>query len=406
MRKNKNIRNLFLGRLVSTSGDSLYEIAVIWYVFDLSQNALYTGLAAAIVMIPKCFNFLLGPLIEEMNKTKILLYAQFFQFLLMLAIPLGSWFGYESIFLVLSIMFLISFLENFQGTAEIAVVPKIVVKENRGKFNSWISSSQQIVDIVMKAVFAGFILTIGIQNIYLFNALTFLAAAFFFSLLKVKPASVEVKRQATDWSDYKQNLKSGFVYFFTSKIVLICLPFLIANFSFGMAEAILPVYASERGGAEQYGVFILAMTLGNLGGSMLVVKVMKFPLGRLMIVLPLLSFVLWFSSVFVNNNWISTVFLGLAFIPFGMMSILLITFLQTSIEEALLARVSSIIDSVLVSAMPLGAVLGGALSPLVGVNNMMWFSSLGLVGIVLYFFMNKKIRSLPKIEDILLHEQV
>lgn len=75
MFKSKNIRNLFLGRLVSVSGDSLYEVAVIWYVFELSQNALYTGVAAAIVMIPKCFNFLLGPLIEEMNKTKILLHA-------------------------------------------------------------------------------------------------------------------------------------------------------------------------------------------------------------------------------------------------------------------------------------------------------------------------------------------
>lgn len=31
MLKNKNIRNLLLGRLVSTSGDSLYQAAVIWY---------------------------------------------------------------------------------------------------------------------------------------------------------------------------------------------------------------------------------------------------------------------------------------------------------------------------------------------------------------------------------------
>ena len=405
MFKNKNIRNLFLGRLVSVSGDSLYEIAVIWYVFELSQNAFYTGVAAAIVMIPKCFNFLLGPLIEEMNKTKILLHAQFFQFLLMLVIPVGIFLGYESVFLVLGIIFLISFLENFQGTAEIAVVPQLVAKEDRGKFNSAISSSGQMVDIGMKAVFAGFILTIGVQNIYLFNALTFLAAAFFFSMIKVKPPVESVKREVSDWAAYKKSLKSGFVYFFTSKIVFICLPFLIANFSFGMAEAILPVYANERGGAEQYGMFILAITLGNLTGSVLVVKVMKFPLGLLMMILPLLSFILWFSSVIISNNWISTVSLGLALIPFGMMSILLITFLQTSIEEHLLARVSSIIDSVLVSAMPLGAILGGVFTSVIGVNYMMMISSFGLVGIAFYFFLNKKIRSLPKIEDIQLQQQ-
>ncbi|MDE4083571.1 MFS transporter [Planococcus maritimus] len=403
---NKNIRNLFLGRLISASGDSLYEIAVIWYVFDLTKNAFYTGVAAAIVMLPKCFNFLLGPLIEEMNKRKVLIYAQFFQFLLMLSIPFGIWVGYESVFLVLAVMFFISFLENFQGTAEIAVVPKIVEKEERGKFNSLISSSQQLVDLSMKAVFAGFILTIGVQNIYLFNALTFLVAALFFSMLKVKQTNVVMKRKTSDWTEYKKSLKVGFIYFFTSKIVFICLPFLIANFSFGMAEAILPVYANERGGAEQYGIYILAISLGNLAGSLMVVKVMKFPLGFLMIMLPLLSFLLWASSIFTSSNWTSTVFLGLAFVPFGMMRILLITFLQTSIDENLLARVSSIIDSVIVSAMPLGALLGGMLSPVIGVNYMMLISSLGLIAIVFYFLLNKNIRTLPKIEDIKLQEQV
>lgn len=406
MFRDKNIRNLFLGRLISASGDSLYAIAVIWYIFDMTQNAFYTGLAAAIVMLPKCFNFLLGPLIEEMNKTRILVYSQYFQFLLMSTIPVGIWLGYESVFLVLLVMFFISFLENFQGTAEIAVVPKIVSKDDRGNFNALIGSSQQMVDIAMKAIFAGFILTIGVQNIYLFNAFTFLAAAIFFSMLKVKPSNLEVKKESVNWADYKVSLKSGFVYFFTSKIVFICLPFLIANFSFGMAEAILPVYANERGGAEQYGMLILAMTVGNLIGSMLVVKVMRYPLGLLMIILPGASFLFWFSSIFMSNNWLSTIFLGLAFIPFGMMSILLITFLQTSIEEDLLARVSSIIDSVIVSAMPLGALLGGMLSPLIGVGNMMLISSLGLLVIAFYFLLNKKIRSLPKITDIQLQEQV
>ena len=401
---NKNSRNLFLGRLVSTSGDSLYEIAVIWYVFELTQNAFYTGLAAAIVMIPKCLNFLLGPLIEGMNKAKVLVYAQFFQFFLMLLIPIGIWLGYESVFLVLGVLFCISFLENFQGTAEIAVVPKIISKENRGKFNSWISSSQQIIDIAMKAVFAGFILTIGVQNIYLFNAFSFLVAAVFFSLLKIKSTTGQDQQLTRDWTEYKTSLKSGFAYFFKSKIIFICLPFLIANFSFGMTEAILPVYAHERGGAEQYGVFILAITLGNLTGSLLVVKVMKYPLGLLMIVLPLLSFLLWSSSIIMSHTGISTILLGMAFVPFGMMSILLITFLQTSIEEHLLARVSSIIDSVLVSAMPLGALLGGILSPVVGVGNMMLVSSTGLLAIVFYFLLNKNIRSLPKIEDIQLQE--
>ncbi len=397
---NSNIRNLFLGRLISTSGDSLYQIAVIWYIFDLTKNAFYTGLAVAIVMIPMSFNFLLGPIVEELNKSSVLLYSQLLQSLLMLFVPISILVGYESVVLVLIIMFVISFLENFQGTAEISIVPTIVTSENRGKFNSLINSSQQMIDITMKSIFAGFILTIGIQNIYFYNALTFILAALFFSMLKVNQPIVKEEQTVFDWSVYKKSLREGFVYFFTSKLFILCLPFLIANFSFGMTEAILPLYANIRGGGEQYGVLIIAITLGNLTGTMLAIKVMKYPLGRLMIILPFMSFIMWCSSIFISTSLISTALLSVAFIPFGMMSILLITFLQTAIDEHLLARVSSIIDSVLVSAMPLGALIGGILPQFIGVNNTMILSCLGLLVIAIYFLMNNKVRSLPKIEKI------
>ena len=404
MFKSKNIRSLFVGRLISTSGDSLYQVAVIWYVFELTHDAFYTGLATATVMFPKSLNFLFGPLIEKLHKGRVLLYAQFLQFLLMLAIPLGIYFGYESIYLILFVMFLISMLENFQGTAEIAIVPKIISKDKRGYFNSYISSGQQMIDIMMKAVFASSILWIGIETIYLFNAFTYLMAAVFFSSLQGIQATATRDENSERWPAYKETLKEGLVYFFTTKVFILCLPFLIANFAFGMTEALLPVYANERGGSGLYGVLIIAMTVGNLTGSLLVMKVMKYPLGMLMIVLPFLSFCFWVTSIAVPSNIFSTLFLSMAFIPFGMMSILLITFLQTAVDENLLARVSSIIDSVLVSAMPLGAIIGGTLTPVFGVKTMMFISSTGLLIIALYFIINKKVRDLPELKSISMQE--
>lgn len=403
MFKNRNIRNLLMGRLISSSGDSLYQVAVIWYVYELSHDAFFTGFAAALVMVPKCLNFLLGPVIEGRDKLKVMVYAQYFQFVLMALIPISVWLGFESLLLVLVVLFLISFMENFQGTAEIAVVPKLVPVEGRGKFNSVASSSQQVVDLVMKAAFASLILTIGVGNIYLYNAVTYLAAALFFSALKTGEPK-QRDRTMMDRKAYVESLKSGFTYFFTTKISLICLPFLVANFSFGMTNAILPVYADDRGGSEMYGYLILAITAGNLLGSMLVVKVLKQPLGHLMIALPLLSFVLWASSIFATSLWLSILLLGLAFVPFGMMTILLITFLQTSIEEGMLARVASIIDSILVSAMPLGALLGGIFAPLLGAANIMLIGSFGLLAIAGYFLANKKIRALPNIAAIQLQK--
>ena len=72
-------------------------------MFELTRNSFYTGLVAAIVMIPKTLNFLVGPAIKELNKKKVLVFAQSFQFILMLAIPAGMLLGYKSVLPVLAI---------------------------------------------------------------------------------------------------------------------------------------------------------------------------------------------------------------------------------------------------------------------------------------------------------------
>lgn len=68
-----------------------------------------------------------------------------------------------------------------------------------------------------------------------------------------------------------------------------------------------------------------------------------------------------------------------------------------SIEEELLARVSSVLDSILVFAMPLGSLLGGLLPSLLGVYFTMFISCLGLLTIALYFLFEKQVRSLPSL---------
>ncbi|GEM01828.1 Major Facilitator Superfamily protein [Halolactibacillus halophilus] len=395
MLNDKMTKRLLFGRLVSSSGDSLYEIAIIWYMFDLTGSAFYTGLASALVMIPKSLNFLVGPIIEMLNKRKVLIFSQLMQFVLMLIVPIAMIFKVESISLILIVMFFVSLLENFQGTAEISIAPLIVDKNQLGQFNSIASSSQQIINVVMKTIFAGSILLIGIQEIYLFNALTFLIAAILFRKLtfthvhKTQPKEVFIS--------YKQQLIDGLKFFFRSKIFLISLPFLVANFSFGIAEAILPLYAFEKGGSGYYGFLIVALTVGNLLGLTFAAKIMVYPLGKLLVILPLISFTMWGASIWMTNIIIAAIIFGVGFIPFGMMNILLITYIQTSIEEELLARVSSVLDSILVFAMPLGSLLGGLVPSLLGVYFTMFISCLGLLTIALYFLFEKQVRSLPSL---------
>lgn len=395
---NRNSTLLFGGRLLSNTGDSLYQVAVIWYIYTLTENTFYTGVATAVVMIPKILNVLFGPIIERMNKSRVLVHSQFIQFVLMLMIPLALYLGYESVYLVITVMFFVSLLENLEGTAEIALMPDVVAREHRGMFNSRIGVGLQLIDLSMKGIFATVILFFGIEQIYLFNALTYLLAAFLFGLIRTPFKAVS--KTPLQGTSYRKELKEGLHYFFTTKIVVICAPFLLANFCFGITQAVLPAYAANQGGGGHYAIMLMAITLGNLIGTMFVLRIMHYPLGRLLMMLPFFSSCLWMSSVFIPSPIISVIVLGLAFIPFGMMSILLITFLQVSIAEHLLARVSSTLDSFLVAALPLGALLGGLLPHLIGVEWTMFSSALGLIVISFYFAINKENRDLPTIEEI------
>lgn len=372
------------GRITSTLGDSIYQIAVIWHIYYLTNSTFYTGLATAFTMIPKTLNFLFGPWVEYHDKTKILTYSQFVQFLLMGFISFALYFQYENVWLILFVIGLVSFIGNIQGTSEISIVPMIMGKEEIPKFNSFVSSTQMIITMSMRGVFGFVILFMSVDSIYIFNAIMFLVAAIFFSRiqneLKVNNSMIKEQR------NYKADLMDGFRHMLNPHIIFICLPFLVLNFMSGITASVLPAFAEFKIDLNAYGLFLLAMSFGALLGSISSYKLSKFPLKHVMSILPFFSFILWILAILINNSWVSIILFGLAFIPFGVMNVYFITYIQISISSEMLGRVSSIIDSFLVSTIPLGALIAGFLSKSLPITTLMLFSGSGLLFISLYFF--------------------
>ncbi|GGF14832.1 MFS transporter [Halobacillus andaensis] len=384
---NKNARMLFSGRVSSTLGDSIYQVAVIWHIYYITNSTVYTGLATAFTMIPKTLNFLFGPWVEYSDKQKILKYSQFIQFLLMLMIPLAFYFKYENVRVILTVIFLISFIENIQGTSEISIVPSIMNNEDIPKYNSFLASTEEAIDMAMKGIFGFVILFISVEAIYVFNALTFLAAALFFTLIRYNFKQKKVRK--FNVKNYKADLVEGFNYLFKPSLLFVCLPFLVSNLVAGIMISILPAFAEFKVDLNAYGMFLLAMSVGSLIGSLLSFKLSDLPLKSIMTFFPFLSFVFLLLAVVVTNGVVSILLFGLANLPIGAISVYFISYLQTSISPELLGRVSSIIDSFLVSTIPIGAFLAGMLSQVLPIHVLMVGSSLGMLFISIYFLFVK-----------------
>lgn len=394
----KNMMFLATGRIFSTIGDSIYQLAVIWYVFYLTNNTIYTGIAVTCVAIPQVLNFLFGPIIEKYNKKHLLANTQLFQFILMAIIPLSIYLGYENVYLVLLIVFLLSFLENFQGTAEMSIVPKIISKNKVGGYNSKINTVQQIIGLLASAVFSLMILYVTIQNIYIFNAITFLIAFAFFKMITY----YEEKRKnpgVTEEVTYTQNLNEGWKYFKVSKLLAITLPLSIANAILSGVNAVLPLYAMDLGSASYFGLMMFAISIGLTIGASISTVFLKFKFGIVMSGLAFFMFIFWTASIIIGIPYITLILLAISLIPLGIMNILLITYTQVTTEDYIISRVLSISDSLLFAAIPIGALLGGVIGELLSAKFVMLFSGTAFLVIALLYISNKNLRNIPSIKD-------
>jgi MFS family permease len=402
----KNARYLLAGRTASSLGDSIYQIAVIWYMYELTKSTVFTGIAVACLSIPQTLNFLFGPVIDASDKKKILVHSQLIQFSLMAIVPLGIIFHFENVYLVLIVITLLAFVENYQGTAEVSIVPQIIEKRHVGSFNSFNNSLQEMINLAFTGSFSIIILYVGIRDIYLFNALTFLFACLFFAKIKYSRhanlSKYALKSSQLTISEYKNNLKEGLSYFLSSRLFIISLPFMFANGLMSGVGAILPDFAHFLGNSNYYGFLMFAISIGLLIGSLISPLFMTFKVGTIFIALPLLTAIIWTIALIQPVLYLTFILLSLSMVPFGIMNIVFLTLNQNAVDERLLSRTLSIIDSFLFTTIPIGAVLIGIVASVTSPLMMMYIGATSFLIISLFYFAHPYLRTLPTIENLTL----
>ena len=86
---------MFLGRIVTNIGDTLYAVAAMWLVFELGGSTFYTGLAGFLTIIPRFVQFFAGPLIDRISIRPLLIVTQIIQSIMLLIIPIAYFFDFS-----------------------------------------------------------------------------------------------------------------------------------------------------------------------------------------------------------------------------------------------------------------------------------------------------------------------
>ncbi|WP_426982755.1 MFS transporter [Bacillus cabrialesii] len=398
--RSKNFSLLFSGRLLTNLGDSIYNVAAMWLVFQLTGSSFYTGIAGTLIMLPGIFEFFVGPLVDRWPVKAILVHTQWIQAVIIMIIPLLYYFNILNVWAVIIIMFLATAIEQIVYPAQQATLPRILKKEELVAGNSLMTFAYQGIDIVLVGLSGLLIVYIGVINIYLIDISTFVLAAVIFSKLTLNTKDIQPDHKSRKKPfSYLRELREGKDFVFNSKLLRMLIPLSFINGVFGMITAIMPELSNKTGGETFYGYSLATMSVSLLIGSFLAQYAKKFPLGYTTIFCFFVSSIFWFLSYYTNYPALMLLFFGLAFIPIGIHKVILISTIQTIVPEGMVGRVFTIFGSMSTLFLPVGSFLGGYFSTKLDIELVYSWGSFAICTLAFYWMIIPSLRKMPSPEN-------
>ncbi|WP_267641638.1 MFS transporter [Haloarchaeobius amylolyticus] len=436
--RNRDFARLFAGRVVTNVGDSLYFVAAMWLVYELTGNAAYSGIAGFLVLAPGALQAFAGPLVDRWNIRRLLVGTQLVQGVVIAALPVADHLGYLSVWLVLTVMPLLSLLNQLVYPAQSAALPRIVEKDELVQANSLFSLAYQGSDSVANALGGVLIAVVGATTLFVVDSVTFAAAALLFATVTIPPAEAAETSDAgereadtlaseagepgedgpaspavTDGGEdddstepgYFDDLREGLAYIRGTVLVPVVAGAAFVNFAAGGSIiAAMPAFADTFGGAGAYGFLMAAVSAGSFVGAFGASRVDDRAFGWTSILAFGLGGCFWLLGVaaaaYTGSLPATVALFALSFVPIGVSNVLLSSMVQSVVPEHLLGRVSGVLGSAASVSIPFGALFGGTLTEAAGPFVLFVAGGVGLLVLALYWTANAGLRELPAVGDI------
>lgn len=392
---NRNITILWLAQLISYMGDAVYQIALIWLIFDITGSPVITGLVAMSAYLPAMFFGLLGGVFaDKYDRLRIMHIANVSQSLTVIVIPITLYYGVADAMLIGLLAFVRTSFGTLFPPALNAFIPEVVEKDSLTKVNSINATSMQLAYLLAPA-FAGILLgIISISKLFIFDALSFLIATMLLLFIVKKRKPHHQDSHAT-----LKHLKSGLKYIIQHRSIgyLILLTILNNIFIMGPAIVGMPILVkSILGGTASDFAFVEAgMAGGMLVGSWLVYKLShRFNNGLL-----LLIGLLWDGLTYTFFYWVPSIPIAIVIIIIHGVGIPVITITRTAIIQRntpneFHGRLFSMVHLAVVGMTALSSALVGILASLIPVPTVFLIFGIGAFVSGLIGLMSSRLRKL------------
>lgn len=390
----RNYRLYFIGQLISFTGSWLHGVAHGWLVYQLTESAFWLGAISAISAMPVLFLSLYGGfLVDKFNRKKLLIATQTAQLLCAFILGILTVTGLITLPLLIFLTLLSGIANAIDDPVTQAFVVDVVGKEDLPSavgLNSTIFNTGR----VLGPAAAGFLIAlVGVGNIFLINALSFLAILISVYFIKVNMHIVSKKDERP-----VQAIKEGIAYSYAHPMIrwLLLTAAIGAIFCFSQAT-IMPVVATNvfQNGSQGLGVLLSATGVGALLGSLIISSQSK-KIHALWFIASgnLLFFISMMLFTFTDNMRIASFCLFFSGLGLTLQFSSVYSTIQRMVKEEFRGRVSSIYILLFIGLSPLGNLFIGIaaswMGPLSAIRFCLFFIALYSIIVVFTFPRTKK----------------
>ncbi len=378
----------------------MQKTAVSWIIYSLTHSKFMLGLSLFASMFPSfVFSFVGGATADRYNRYKLLLITQIASMIQAVLLTLLIFSKHYNVWTILSLSFILGIINAFDVPARQSLINELI--QDKKYLNNAIALNSSMVNLsrLIGPAMAGFILEkFGDKFCFGLNAISFIAVITSLLLMKlpqqkIQPHTKNIFQDVKDgWTYLKQTKELRFIITMLGLISLFVLPY----------TTLIAVYAKDifKGTASTFGIIDSMIGLGAFGGAMFLASLKPGSNLRKILAINTLIFgtgLILFSHMHVYS--LALVFATLA--GFGMMSQITITntLVQTTADPNMRGRMISFYAMAFFGMQPLGGLLVGSVSQLIGVPNTVLIQgciALLIGGLHLRFLKRNKLKAIQK----------
>ena len=184
---NGSFSALWVGQVISLFGDRVNQLALIAFVFELTDSPTAVALTFLVSTIPNLiFSPVAGTLVDRWDQKQVLVVSDLLRAALVLLVPVAV---LINVWLAYPLVFLITTVSIFFRPARVAILPRIVEERDLLSANSAMWVGETIADVINYPIAGLFVvfLASSLPLAFWFDAVTYLGSAVLLATIVVPP---------------------------------------------------------------------------------------------------------------------------------------------------------------------------------------------------------------------------